>query len=338
MAALIIALGVVALWPIAAHADEPARDPLTLARQRLDAAQAEAIEISGRIAATETQEATLRTHIADTEARIPELRGRAAELKTIVKQRAAQLYVQHGETAAFESAMDAENVEDGLRAAHLTDTLGAHDLDAAAKLKAAVAELAAREADLRSQKADLEKTLADMAPLRDLMQKRLQIATEAYDKVQALVVGDAKHGTDVPSNASVCPVKGVSAFTDDFAVPRPGGFHTGIDMAALPGTPVVAVVAGFMRHDIGGAGGNGAWLTGVDGMSYYYAHFSAYEGEDRIVLAGDVIGYVGSTGNSTGPHLHFQIHQGLPGQNPPVNPFANLYLLCNPGATAASAN
>jgi len=109
-------------------------------------------------------------------------------------------------------------------------------------------------------------------------------------------------------------------------------------MGALTGTPVVAVVAGFMRHDIGGGGGNGAWLTGLDGMSYYYAHFSRYEGDDRIVLAGDVIGYVGSTGNATGPHLHFEIHPGIPGQNPPVDPFATLYLLCNPGATPPRAN
>ena len=72
-------------------------------------------------------------------------------------------------------------------------------------------------------------------------------------------------------------------------------------MAALTDTPVVAVANGFMRHDVGGAGGNGAWLTGVDGFSYYYAHFSHYEGADRLVVAGDVIGYVGMTGNAHGP-------------------------------------
>ena len=84
-----------------------------------------------------------------------------------------------------------------------------------------------------------------------------------------------------------------------------------------------------MRHDIGGAGGNGAWLTGLDNMSYYYGHFSRYEGEGRIVTAGEVIGYVGSTGNSTGPHLHFEIHPGKPGENLAVDPFATLLGLCN---------
>ena len=47
-------------------------------------------------------------------------------------------------------------------------------------------------------------------------------------------------------------------------------------MGALTDTPVVAVADGTWRHDVGGDGGNGAWLTGFDDFSYYYAHFSHY--------------------------------------------------------------
>ena len=328
---LLAALGALALFPTAARAtDDPARDPLTLAQQRLDVARTEATALSARISDAQTAQAKLEAEIADAEVRIPQLRARAAELRAQVKVRAAQLYMRHGNSAGFESAMDAENAEDALRAAHLTDTIGTHDLDAATELRDTAAKLAAREAELKSQRAELQKTIASLAPLNTLLQKKLEVANDAYDKVHALLVdGVTKKGLDVATGATECPVKGVVVFTDDFGELRAGGPHPGIDMGALTGTPVVAVVAGLVRHDVGELGGNGAWLTGIDKVSYYYAHFSKYEGEGGLVKAGDVIGYVGSTGNSTGPHLHFEVHPGLPGASPPVDPFATLVALCN---------
>ena len=166
------------------------------------------------------------------------------------------------------------------------------------------------------------------------------MASALYDKVHALVVeGAPKHGIDVATSATVCPVKGVVVFTDDFGELRPGGPHPGIDMGALAETPVVAVADGIWRHDVGEAGGNGAWLTGLDNVSYYYAHFSALLGRaGGLILAGDVIGYVGMTGNATGPHLHFEIHPGKPGEKPPVDPFATLLALCNENLPRAKSN
>jgi murein DD-endopeptidase MepM/ murein hydrolase activator NlpD len=331
IAVLLAALGALALLPTAASAaDDAARDPLTLAQQRLDGARTEATALSARISDAQTAQTKLEAEIADAEAQIPQLRARAAELRTQVKERAAQLYMRHGDTASFESAMDAENAEDALRAAHLTDTIGAHDLDMATELRDTAAKLAAREAELKDQRAELEKTIASLQPLNDLLQKKLLVANDAYDKVHSLMVdGVTKKGLDVSTGATECPVKGVVVFTDDFGEIRSGGPHPGIDMGALTGTPVVAVVGGLVRHDPGGDGGNGAWLTGLDGDSYYYAHFSKYEGDGGLVKAGDVIGYVGMTGNATGPHLHFEVHPGLPGVNPPVDPFATLVALCN---------
>jgi murein DD-endopeptidase MepM/ murein hydrolase activator NlpD len=339
LAVALTALFVLALLPTAAHAaDGTARDPVTLAQERLDSARTEATALSARISDAQTAQAKLEAEIADAEARIPEMRARASELKTRVKERAAQLYMRHGSTASFESAMDAENAEDGLRAAHLTDTIGNQDLELAVQLRDAAAKLAAREAELKDQRADLQKTIASLAPLNDLLQKKLAVANDAYDKVHSLIVdGVTKKGLDVDTGATECPVKGVVVFTDDFGEIRSGGPHPGIDMGALTGTPVVAVVDGIVRQDPGGDGGNGAWLTGVDKMSYYYAHFSKYEGTGGIVKAGDVIGYVGMTGNATGPHLHFEVHPGLPGANPPVDPFATLVALCNDNLPKAPA-
>jgi murein DD-endopeptidase MepM/ murein hydrolase activator NlpD len=340
--------GVLALPGPVAHAASRAegaepggRDPVALAQQRLDAIRAQATDISGRISEAQTQQAKLEAEIADAEAKIPALREKASELRARVKARAAQLYVRHGGSAAFESTMAAENAEDGLRAAHLTDAIGEQDLDSATELRETAAKLAAREAELKVQRADLQKTIADLAPLNDLLQQKLQVASDLYDKVHALVVeGAPKHGTDVATSATECPVKGVVVFTDDFGELRPGGGpHPGIDMGALPETPVVAVADGVWRHDVGEAGGNGAWLTGIDNVSYYYAHFSRYaDAPEGIVLAGTVIGYVGMTGNATGPHLHFEIHPGKPGEKPSVDPFATLLALCNEVIPTTKAN
>ena len=256
-----------------------------------------------------------------------------------MKERAAQLYMRHGGTTAFESTMDVENTQDGVRAAHLTDTIGTQELDAATELRETAERLVEREADLKVQRVELQKRIADLAPLNDLLQRKLLVASSLYDKVHALVAVDGpKQGVDVATDAKVCPVKGLVVFTDDFFEVRPGGPHPGIDMAALPETPVVAVADGVWRHDTGGAGGNGAWLTGFGKFSYYYAHFSRYEGDGGLVQAGDVIGYVGSTGNATGPHLHFEIHPGKEGENLPVDPFATLLALCNDNLPPVRAN
>jgi murein DD-endopeptidase MepM/ murein hydrolase activator NlpD len=347
LAALLVALvGLLALAMPTAHAAEapqkdPTRDPLTVAQQRLDEIRGQATDIAARISAAETQQATLTAEIAEAEAKIPALKAKADELRELVKERAAQLYVRNGAANRFESTMDAESTEDGLRAAHLTDTIGAADLNTATELKETAAKLTAREAELRDQRAQLGKTLADLAPLNDALQQKLKSATDLYDKVRALVVdGKALFGADLTTGAAVCPVKGLTVFTDDFAQVRDGGAHPGIDMAAVTDTPVVAVTDGVWRRDVGGAGGNGAWLTGFDGFSYYYAHFSHYEDltPEGLVKAGTVIGFVGMTGNATGPHLHFEIHPGVPGQNPPVDPYATLLALCDAGAPPAKAN
>ncbi len=90
--------------------------------------------------------------------------------------------------------------------------------------------------------------------------------------------------------------------------------HAGIDFAAPPGTPILAAGAGHVI-EAGVFGGYGQWvkIAHEGGLATGYAHMSRIApGVKRSarVRQGQVIGYVGSTGLSTGPHLHFELHRG----------------------------
>lgn len=130
----------------------------------------------------------------------------------------------------------------------------------------------------------------------------------------------------IGSGSWICPVQGPNAFGDTWGAARSGGRrHQGVDMMSPRGTPLVAVVAGTVLFKTNRLGGNAIWLTGVDGHKYYYAHLSAWEGSSRSVSAGEVIGYVGATGNTTANHLHFEIH---PGGGAAINPYPTVRAHC----------
>ncbi len=119
------------------------------------------------------------------------------------------------------------------------------------------------------------------------------------------------------SGGFVFPIYGTASFGDSFGGPRPnvpGGWHHGEDIFAAAGTPLLAVADGTL-HTIGFTkiGGYRLWLRDTQGNEFYYAHLSAYSPlavEGRSVQAGDVVGFVGDTGDAEGgsPHLHFEIH------------------------------
>lgn len=99
-------------------------------------------------------------------------------------------------------------------------------------------------------------------------------------------------------------------------------FHTGIDLAAAYGNPVFAVAAGTV-HVVESSIGFGVHILLTPAVStgkpvvYLYGHLSSVAVTDGVVVAaGQPLGSVGSTGNSTGPHLHFEVDVG----GIPVNP------------------
>ncbi|MER7890425.1 M23 family metallopeptidase [Micromonospora sp. NPDC094482] len=117
--------------------------------------------------------------------------------------------------------------------------------------------------------------------------------------------------TAKPKPAWVIPMKGAE-ITSCFG-PRWGTQHAGIDFAMPAGTPIHAAAAGTVvkAGDAGDGYGNSVFIDHGNGYLTHYAH------QSRLVVSvgdkvgvGEVIGYEGSTGDSTGPHLHFEVHQG----------------------------
>jgi murein DD-endopeptidase MepM/ murein hydrolase activator NlpD len=128
------------------------------------------------------------------------------------------------------------------------------------------------------------------------------------------VGGDGSQSMEMPVNGRLTSGFG-SRFHPILGYRR---FHAGLDLAAAAGTPIVAAADGKVVS-AGWAGGYGRAVAIVhaSGIETKYGHMSriaAYAGE--VVRRGDVIGYVGSSGLSTGPHLHFEVLKN----GRPVNP------------------
>ena len=117
----------------------------------------------------------------------------------------------------------------------------------------------------------------------------------------------------------VFPVRGIDpkSLVDTFAAPRAGErVHNAVDIMAPRGTPVLAVADGTIRQlGSGGAGGIAVYEVDAENrFAFYYAHLdrlAAGLAEGRAVRAGEVIGYVGTTGNAPAgaPHLHFAVYE-----------------------------
>jgi biotin carboxyl carrier protein len=99
--------------------------------------------------------------------------------------------------------------------------------------------------------------------------------------------------------------------------------HTGLDFNTNSGAPIYAVANGTITETgYDGAYGNKTVLTLDDGTELWFAHQTSFTvSVGDVVRSGDLIGYVGSTGNTTGAHLHLEVR---PGGGDPVDPYAAL--------------
>ena len=185
--------------------------------------------------------------------------------------------------------------------------------------------------ELEKQSEEYERLMAESEILQDelmleIAAKEKELAAAKYDEYLAKL---ALQGENPPSDATwVTPVSGYT-ITSPFGMrvhPILGTsrMHNGIDMACAQGTPIYATRAGTVTvasYQAGGAG-NYVSINHLDGFASIYMHMTNYVvSAGQSVSQGQLIGYVGSTGLSTGPHLHF----GISYAGTYVNPLAYIY-------------
>ncbi len=208
---------------------------------------------------------------------------------------------------------------------------------AQAEQEEAKAQQMAAQDELKAQEDEVDKLIAEISAQEDLleeMEEELNKAARALDaQIKAKEREYAAQVANVPSESGyLWPLPGgyntISSLAGGRIHPVTGkpGNHAGIDIPAPSGTNIYAAKSGVVIHAAKGTGsswsyGNYVIVSHSDGTSTLYAHMSRIGcKEGQTVKQGDVVGYVGTTGRSTGNHLHFEIRSGSTRKDP-VNYF-----------------
>ena len=215
----------------------------------------------------------------------------------------------------------------------------------------AKAKQVAAQADLKDQEAQVDDLIQEISGQEDQLQAaeaELRAAANAVDaEIKQLEKEMAAQIANVPSESGfLWPLPGswntLSSLFGTRKDPFTGraGNHTGIDVPASKNTPIYAAKSGVVTTSVYGSGsswsyGNYVVVSHSDGTSTLYAHMNSRAvSKGETVSQGQVIGYVGTTGRSTGYHLHFEVRVNGTRKDP-VNYFADKTLYYRSGGKTA---
>ena len=264
------------------------------------------------------------------------------------KERMQAMQVMH-DSGAVAMITSAQSLYDLLTFSTTLQQISQKDTEVLEEMNAQKAELEAEKQELEQAKADLESAKAALDEKSNQLSANIQAqdATisklDADAKVQEQVVAEKQKLADeaeaayeqwVRENASsgsgqcaegfIWPIPSAGRVTTEFGgTQNVNGIistgHKGIDIAIAGGTPIYAAHNGTVAATTGHSSyGNVVMIDNGDGISTLYAHMqtAAIVGVGQTVTQGQVIGYVGSTGNSSGNHLHFEVRVNGVRQNP----------------------
>ena len=220
--------------------------------------------------------------------------------------------------------------------------------DDKAALEEQKAGLEAEKAELQSQKSELDSQNAQMkgkqselnnsisaaklsAAEAQAAQQKAQAAIESDElnyeavkkEIQKMIAAASASKPQLSFSGFACPLKSYSRISSEYGwrknpVSGVNKLHAGIDFAAAGGTPIYAAASGYVQVAGWSTGGYGNYVIIYhgkmsDGNTYttLYAHMrSVATSAGKYVKQGELIGYVGTTGNSTGNHLHLEVWKG----------------------------
>jgi murein DD-endopeptidase MepM/ murein hydrolase activator NlpD len=335
---------------------EAIEDELAAVRARLSETQ-ERLHLAA--AAVERQEMALEKVTADlvrTQAELDRVRARYDRVVERLNERAVEAYML-GPASSLDFLLGAETVADLTDQIAYVDALAQSDAELAVRvanlknrltaIEARLAVAQAREArqleKARERQADVEALFAEVEGLVARQQSLLDEAERVFrtrrkarerwlerqrEAQRAALGGRSWSGGGLgPYDHvfEVCPVAQPRGFGDGFGAPRYGGgyhLHKGVDIVAPLGTEIYAPFDGYSYVSSNSLGGNVVFVVGAVGR-VYNAHLVRYsEHSSGPVSAGDVIGYVGSTGSSSTPHDHFEFHpNAMPGGDWPKSAY-----------------
>ncbi len=197
-----------------------------------------------------------------------------------------------------------------------------------AEYEATLEQLNDKQAEYEAEKAELEEKIAEASAMISQLEEEISSNYELY--LEVLAQEEALEGDIQSMIAELERQEAANSITSTgtYIWPLPGyspgsaygwrmhpifhemRFHAGEDIGAPSGTPILAADSGVATviPDNGNGYGNYIMINHGGGRVTLYAHMSAFAISGGATVAqGQVIGYVGSTGNSTGPHLHFEV-------------------------------
>ena len=202
------------------------------------------------------------------------------------------------------------------------------------QLQSKKAELDAQNSQMQSKQNELNSSVREAQLSAAEAQKAQQDAKAAIEsdemnyeavkkEIQKLIAAAAAAQPQLSFTGFICPLKSYTRISSEYGwrknpVSGVNKLHAGTDFAAPAGTPIYAAASGYVQVAGWSSGGYGNYVIIYhgkmsDGVAYstLYGHMrSVATSAGKYVKQGEVIGYVGSTGNSTGNHLHLEVWRG----------------------------